>query len=58
MGATCGSEGTSGPELDYRDNDTDCDAIRERFIQAGQGHVFNAWENMDEQDKRTLMQQC
>ncbi len=57
MGNTCGTAGDQGPELDYRE-DADVDEIRERFIQAGQGHVFNAWDNMDDQEKATLLKQC
>ena len=33
MGATCGSEGTSGPELNF--DEIDPKVIRERFEQAG-----------------------
>jgi len=56
MGATCGSEGTSGPELDY--GSSDHDAIKEKFVQAGQGHVFNAWGDMDNFEKERVIAQC
>ena len=57
MGAACGGENTGGPELDYREVG-DVDQIRERFVQAGQGHVFNAWDDMDEEERARLIQQC
>ena len=45
MGAACGGENAGAPELDYTGG-TD-DEIREKFIQAGQGHVFNAWDQLE-----------
>ena len=56
MGATCGAADSSGPELDY--GSTDVNAIREKFEQAGQGHVFNAWDDMDDREKQQFLNQC
>ena len=57
MGATCGSEGTSGPELNDNPQQLS-DRIREMFEQAGQGHCFNAWQDMDQREKQVFLQQC
>ena len=55
MGA-CGAGGSGGAELDYRSGDPN--EIRERFIQAGQGHVFNGWEDMDDDEKDNFTKEC
>ena len=56
MGATCGSETGSGPELNY--GTFDVDALRQKFEQAGQGHVFNGFGDMDEGEKEQFIRQC
>ena len=56
MGATCGGQEASGAELDF-DNGT-ANEVRERFVSAGQGHVFNAWEDMDESERASLVKEC
>jgi len=53
----CANEGgSSGPELDF--GNQNWDEVRERFIAANQGHVFNGWEDMDDKEKESLIQQC
>ena len=31
---------------------------KERFEQKGQGHVFQYWESLDEEEKRVLQEQA
>ena len=58
-GSVCGSEGTSGPELNFNnENKQDYNQVRERFVQAGQGHVFNGWDDMSEDEKARLIKEC
>lgn len=54
----CSASEDTTPELDFNGAIGDPDEIRERFIAAGQGHVFNAWDDMDEDEKSTLIREC
>ena len=56
MGQACSSGGASGSAYDLgQGNYND---IRAKFEEAGQGHVFNGWENMDEGERTGLLEQC
>ena len=54
----CSASEDTTPELDFNGAIGDPDEIRERFIAAGQGHVFNSWDDMDEDEKSTLIREC
>ena len=58
MGATCTAGGSGGAELDFDNGGCAPDELREKFIQAGQGHVFNAWDDMDAEEKKKFTLQC
>ena len=49
MGTTCESEGTSGPELNYMDESPQ--TVIQRFQNAGQGHVFNFWDELNDSEQ-------
>ena len=53
----CGSVDSGAPELDFNAGGN-VDEIRERFVQAGQGHVFNAWDEMNDTEKEILIKEC
>ena len=46
----CAASEDSTPELDFGATTGDPNELRERFTAAGQGHVFNAWDDMDDDE--------
>ena len=52
----CVSDGTThGAELDFGE---DAQTTRERFEEAGQGHVFDGFDSMEESEQDRLLSQC
>ena len=56
MGNCNGASDTGrGHELDFAPEEN---AVRARFIEAGQGHVFNGFGDLNEAEKQNFLQQC
>ena len=51
---TCGGAEDTG----YDWQDVDENSLRAKFEAAGQGHVFNAFDELDEESKEAFLQQC
>ena len=56
MGNCNGASDTGrGHELDFAPEEN---IVRNRFIEAGQGHVFNGYGELNEAEKQNILQQC
>lgn len=34
------------------------ESIKRKFTEAGQGHVFNAWDSLDRDERMRLIEEC
>ena len=57
MGGCQGAEDT-GKETHTLELSPDEGSMRAKFEAAGQGHVFNAYEDLSESEKQELLTQC
>ena len=60
MGNACTSGDDKGKGYEFDDNmqNASHESVQDKFMMAGQGHVFNGYEDLNETEKQQLIDQC